>query len=130
MDLKQNIKKISKDKIRAKSLDKMSKDSLKILKLIKLQDAPNIIFRELYEALRQEIESIGYLKGYKFRSHEAITIFLQEGLKEKKISSIFDRYRIIRNKLNYYGKPVHKETVKEAAKEIPKIIKYLQKHKK
>ncbi|MCK5149997.1 hypothetical protein KAJ87_03670 [Candidatus Pacearchaeota archaeon] len=131
MKPQENIKKIKQDLIRAKSLKKTSENSLNILKLIKLnQDSANIIFRELYEALRQDLESIGYFKGYKFRSHEAITIFLKEILKEEKIAFLFDKYRKLRNNLNYYGKPIHLETVKESTTEIPKIIKYLSRYRK
>ena len=131
MNAEKNIKKINKDIIRSRSLKEMSNSSLKIIKLIKLnEETTTIIFREIYEGLRQNLESIGYLKGFQFRSHEAITFFLKKILKEEKISLIFDRYRKLRNKLNYYGKPIQKETVKEAIIEIPKIIKYLEKYRK
>jgi hypothetical protein len=131
MDSKENIKNINKDQIRSRSLKEMSQESLKILKIIKFdENTKNMIFRELYEALRQDIESIGYSKGYKFRSHEAITTFLKEILKEYKLSILFDRYRLLRNKLNYYGKSINIETVEEAIEKIPKIIKDLEKYRK
>ena len=129
MEVKNNIKKIYPDAIRSKSLLKMSKDALNVLNIASLnEDTMNIIFRELYEGLRQYVESIGYLKGFKFRTHEAITLFLKENLNEKEISLKFDKYRKLRNGINYYGNPVNIETVREAIKEIPKIIKKLSKY--
>ena len=125
----ENIKKINPDLIRAKSMLKMSKDSLNILNITSLNEKTmNIIFRELYEGLRQYIDAIGYSKGFKFRTHEAITIFLKENLNEKEISFKFDKYRKLRNGINYYGNPVSIETVREAIEEIPKIIKKLSEY--
>jgi len=57
------------------------------------------ILRELYEGLRQFCEAIGYVQGYKFSSHEDITLFLKSVLKEESISERFDRYRILRNRI-------------------------------
>jgi len=84
------IRRIKKDLIRSKSLKKMSKESPRISNLIKIKESSiNIIFRELYEALRQDIESIGYFKEDNFRSHESITVFLREILKEEKNGCYF-----------------------------------------
>lgn len=68
------------------------------------------------------------MKGYKFISHEAIIYFIDEILAERKISLKFDKYRKIRNGINYYGDDVAPETVKEALKEIPEIVKALSMH--
>lgn len=126
-----NMKKINSDFIRAKSLLKISKNSLEILNIVSLnKKTMNIIFRELYEGLRQYIEAIGYSKGFKFRTHEAITFFLKRILNEKQISLKFEKYRKLRNGLNYYGRPINIETVKDAIIEIPKIINTLAIHSK
>ena len=42
----------------------------------------------------------------------------------------FDRYRRLRNGINYYGEDIDIETVKEAIIEIPKLIKELEKFSK
>ena len=49
-------------------------------------------------------------------------------LDEKEISMKFDRYRQLRNGINYYGRGIAKETAEKAIKEIPDIIKKLKKH--
>ncbi len=123
------MKKIKQDIIRAKSLLKMSEEAMKNLKATSFtEESKNMVFREFYESLRQYIESIGYIKGYKFESHEAITSFLKEILKEENLALQFDRYRKLRNGMNYYGDPIDLEIVKEMANEIPLIIKKLSTH--
>lgn len=86
------------------------------------------ILRELYEGLREYCEAIGYFKGYKFLDHESTGYFLRDILKELLIYGKFDRYRKLRNGINYYGEDIEVETVREAIIEIPKIIKELKKH--
>jgi len=129
--IERKAKKVVPNKIRASSLFKSSIQAIETAKIIQLN--PNTlksILRELYEGLREYCEAIGYLKGYKFFDHESITYFLEEILKEHSISTKFDRYRKLRNGINYYGEDVDIETIKEAVKEIPKLIKELEKYSK
>lgn len=124
-------KKVMSNKLRASSLFKSSTQAIETAKFIQLN--PNTlksILRELYEGLREYCEAIGYLKGYKFLDHESITYFLRDILKEQLISIKFDRYRKLRNGINYYGDDIDIETVKEAIKEIPTLVKELEKYSK
>jgi hypothetical protein len=124
------VKKVSKDIIRTRSLIKSSEQALNAARDISVKEEKlKTIFRELYESLRQYCEALGYIRGYKFLNHESITIFLEEILKEKEISLKFDRYRKIRNGINYYGNTIEMVTVKDALKEIPLIIDKLKKIK-
>ena len=117
------------DIIRAKNLIKSASESIDTAKNITLKESSlKSIFRELYEGLRQYCEAIGYTKGYKFLSHDSVTYFLRDNLKEDIISNKFDRYRILRNGINYYGDSISQETVEEAKAEIPKIINILSKY--
>lgn len=123
-----NFKQIPKDTIRAKSLIKASSQAIETANNIELKESTSkTILRELYEGLREYCEAIGYLKGYKFSDHISITCFLEEKLNEKKLAKLFDRYRKLRNGINYYGKEINLETVKNAKKEIPSIIQALNK---
>ena len=123
------VRKVYPDKIKAKSLIKASGEAIATAAKIKPEpDSHKSIVRELYEGLRQYCEAIGYLYGYKFMSHEAITYFIDEVLVDKPDSVIFDRYRKLRNGINYYGHDVQLETVKEALKEIPELIVKLSKY--
>mgnify|MGYP001589190581 CR=1 FL=1 len=122
------VKRVLPNKLRASSLFKSSAQAIDTAKLIRLdQGALKSILRELYEGLREYCEAIGYLKGYKFLDHESITYFLRDILKEQIISKKFDRYRKLRNGINYYGEDIDIETVKEAVVEIPGMIKGLEK---
>ena len=122
-------KKVMPNSIRASSLLKSSIQAIDTAKAIQLNsDSLKSILRELYEGLREFCEAIGYLKGFKFLDHESIGYFLRDILKEQSLSKKFDRYRKLRNGINYYGESIDIETVKEAIIEIPEIIKALKKY--
>src|SRR3989339_217625 len=124
-------KKIMPNKIRASSFFKSSIQAIETAKVIPLnQNALKSILRELYEGLREYCEAIGYLKGYKFLDHESIGYFLRDILKEQSAFIKFDRYRKLRNGINYYGEDINIETVKEAIIEIPELVKKLEKYSK
>ncbi|MBI2523417.1 hypothetical protein HYW19_03435 [Candidatus Woesearchaeota archaeon] len=121
-------KKVVPNKIRSSSIFKSSIQAIETAKTIQLnQNTLKSILRELYEGLREYCEAIGYLKGYKFLDHESIGYFLRDILKEQSVFMKFDRYRRLRNGINYYGEDIDIETVKEAIKEIPGLIKELEK---
>ena len=123
------VKVINSDRIKAKSLVKSADEAIYSAKRIPFEiNTLKSIIRELYEGLRQFCEAIGYVKGYKFLSHEAITYFIEEILNEPKLSAKFDRYRKLRNGINYYSNDVSEETVKESLVEIPELISQLKKH--
>jgi len=124
-------KKVIPNKIRASSLFNSSIQAIETARVIQLnQNTLKSILRELYEGLREYCEAIGYLKGYKFLDHESIGYFLKDILKEPSVSAKFDRYRRLRNGINYYGEDIDIETVKEAIIEIPNLIKELEKYSK
>ena len=57
-----------------------------------------------YDALRELLEALAIIKGYKIYNHECYTPFLKEILNESRIGDTFDKFRKIRNDINYYGK--------------------------
>lgn len=122
-------KKVMPNRIRASSLFGSSIQAIETAKAIPLNiNASKTILRELYEGLREYCEAIGYLNGYKFQDHESIGYFLRDILKEQSAYAKFDRYRKLRNGINYYGDDVDIETVKEAIMEIPRLVKDMEKH--
>jgi hypothetical protein len=121
------VKKVPIDILRSKSLVKSSEQAIHTAKIIPLQETTlKTIFRELYEGLREYCEAIGFAKGYKFSDHESITSFLSEILNENAIALKFDRYRKLRNGINYYGNSIEENTAKEALKDIPDLISKLK----
>lgn len=122
-------KKVVPTSIRAKGFLKSASEAVATASLIPLRpETAKSILRELYEGLRECCEALGFVYGYKFLDHESITYFLRDILKEEHISKKFDRYRKLRNGINYYGHDVGLVTVKEALMEIPEIIKFLEKY--
>ena len=125
------VKKVMPNNIRASSLFKSSIQAIETAKLIQLnQNTLKSVLRELYEGLREYCEAIGYLKGYKFLDHESIGFFIRDILKEQSLFKRFDRYRKLRNGINYYGEDIDIETLKEAVIEIPIMIKELGRYSK
>jgi len=125
------IQKIAQDTQRAKSLVNSATQAIQTASKIPFETSSlKSIFRELYEGLRQYCEAIGYSQGYKWQSHEYITVFLNDKLNEPSLAPKFDRYRKLRNGINYYGDEISQETVTEAIKEIPLIIEKIKKHLK
>jgi hypothetical protein len=122
-------KKVMPNKFRASGLFKSAIEAIETAKIIPLgTGTAKTILRELYEGLREYCEAIGYLHGYKFTDHESIGYFLRDVLKEQSLYRKFDRYRRLRNGINYYGEDVDIETIKEAIKEIPSIVSELKKY--
>lgn len=122
-------KKVMPNKIRASSLFKSSIQAVETAKEISLTiKTSKTILRELYEGMREYCEAIGYLRGYKFLDHESVGFFLRDILKEQSLFKKFDRYRKLRNGINYYGEDINIETVKEAILEIPVLMKELEKY--
>ena len=112
----------------AKSLTIESNRILLVVNGLALNDTnSSVLMRECYEAFRQICEAIAVNNGYKIYSHEAITSFVAEILNEKEIAESFDRYRKIRNSINYYGTPIDIGEVKKALVEIPKFIEIIKK---
>lgn len=126
---KETARKAVVDKELAKSLLKMSQRRISFISTVKLSDlnAP-IILSESYEALREVCEAVLAVKGYKVYSHECITAFLKEVLQDDLIAAGFDRYRKIRNSINYYGNIVTKEETLKGLKDINELVEKLEKH--
>ena len=123
------VKKVAVNTLRAKSLIQSSHEAIESAQSIPFEERKlKTIFRELYEGLREFCDALGYFRGYKFLSHEAITHFISDILHEQSLAMHFDRLRKIRNGINYYGESVAPETVQEALREIPKMIKLLEKY--
>ena len=86
-----------------------------------------------YESLREILESLCISKGYKVLSHQCLGELLREIIKEFDFVG-FDRWRYIRNGINYYGTKVDFEQGKEIIRKMFNmkkdiLNKYLMKFK-
>ena len=122
---KGSVRIASKDIELAKSLVRTSGSDIKFLNGLEInENSARKLMVNYYDVLRSILEAITCLEGYKIYSHEAYVYFLKEK-SEDVISTKFDRFRKIRNSINYYGENVEVEEVKENIKEIKEIVSLL-----
>ena len=121
------IVKVTPDKKKAESLLKQSKNNLLAVSMIEINDiTAGTVISTSYESLRQVIEAICLMEGYKVYSHEAYTAYLLR--LDEKMARMFDRLRYLRNQVNYYGKNMSATAAKEALRDVRKLIGKLKKH--
>ena len=107
-----------------KSLLEMSEMKEKVVSSTILDDSNICAFIPMaYDSLREILEAICVMNGYKVTSHICIdklleTIYLDCSFTE------FDRFRYIRNSINYYGKKISLEAGRQI---IKKIFKFREK---
>ena len=103
----------SKDISLAKSLLKSTLNEIKFLNKLKLADeSASTLMKSYYDILRKILEAFSAIEGYKVYSHEAFTYFLKE--KGEDVLSIkFERFRKIRNGLNYYGTTISSKEARD-----------------
>ena len=121
------VRKASPDSALVKSLLFTAEEDLKFLESLEITSTSSRkIMSNYYDTLRSILEAIALLEGYKIYSHEAFAYFLKEKGQEI-LAKKFDRFREIRNKINYYGKVISVEEAKEYSEEIKKMILLLKK---
>ena len=119
------VRKTSKDKSLVRALLQNSKKDIEFLNGLKINEkSVRKIMTNFYDVLRSVLEAVSVIKGYKIYSHEAYIYFLKE-IKEDLLAIKFDRFRRIRNSINYYGKDISIEETKENIYEIKKMINIL-----
>lgn len=120
------VRKASPDRPLINSLLETSENDLLFLGKVKIDEiSARKVISNYYDVLRSILEALASKKGYKIYSHEAFTYFLKE-LKELRIADKYDRFRKIRNDINYYGKPISLSEAKEYVPEILGLIKELR----
>ncbi len=118
------VKKKDIDKNLAKSLIVAAESDLKFLKRNEIDDvSARKMVSGYYDVLRELLEAMAALNGYKIYSHEAFFYFLEEN-GEDVMGEKFNRFRLIRNRVNYYGKTVSPNEAEEYCLGIEKMIKY------
>lgn len=130
MDFKYFIKKRQArkslvDKNLAKSLLEQTKKDMEFFKNLEVNElSSRKLVSNYYDFLRTILEAVASLDGYKIYGHEAFTYYLIEK-GENEISRRFERFRFIRNGINYYGRKISVGETKEIIEEIKKIVSYL-----
>ena len=103
------------DAPRIKSLIGASEENASVVLKIPLDEKTStLIFREMYESIRQLGEAKWFLSGFECRSHElAMEILMKEEIKDKLKLRKLDRFREIRHDANYRGYKITVEQAKE-----------------
>ena len=126
-----SVRKVSLDKQLAKSLVKIALLRLKNLESTKITDENSFsIVENCYEAIRELIDALMALRGFKSYSHQANIEFLREfysvNVGYAAINKI-DRYRRIRNDIKYEGLLTTESEADEILKNTKIIINVLMK---
>ncbi len=122
---KELVRRTSKDISLVKSLVNNVKRDIIFLNSLEInENSSRKIMSGYYDSLREVLEAISIMDGFKIYSHEAFTYFLKEK-GEETLSIKFNRFRKIRNSINYFGKDISIEETKENIEEIKDMIKNL-----
>lgn len=101
------VKTIKVDSNLMKSLLKESAKKLRTQNQILLSDeSASSKITLAYDAVRMVLEAVAIKHGFKIYNHECYKAFLKEVMRESTLGDEFDKFRKIRNAINYYGKEV------------------------
>src|SRR3989338_292824 len=107
------IKKTAIDRDLIKSLIEMSGIKEKAVKNANIDEQSISAYVSLaYDSLREILEALCILKGYKVLSHICLGELLKTLVSDFDFNS-FDRFRYVRNGINYYGTKVDYQQGKE-----------------
>jgi UDP-galactopyranose mutase len=104
-----------KDKERIKSMIKSAEINVSVVKKITLDDdSATVIFREIYESIRQLGDAKWWSMGYEPLNHDVSIRILEElEIKEKIKLNYLRRFKKIRNDANYRGFMISASQAKE-----------------
>jgi len=113
------IKEINIDENLISSLLKSSRAKLESARRLELDEVTaSTKISIVYESLREVLEALAIRKGFKIYNHECFCAFLDELCKDNLSSNEFNRFRKIRNQINYYGKQIPVNEAKIIIEEI------------
>ncbi len=94
-----------RDTEKIRSMINSAEINIKVTKTIKINDdTATLVFREVYESIRQLGDSKWWLLGYEPSNHEiSLDILKDLNIKEKIKLNYLDRFKKIRHDINYKG---------------------------
>lgn len=119
------------DKEKIKSLIELAKLNVKVIKRLRLnEDSATVVFRDIYESIRQLGDAFWWVSGYEPLSHEiSLDILKDLDIKEKLKLNHLNRFKNIRHDANYRGFKISYSQAREiiefwnkTSKEMIKII--------
>ncbi|HNZ52081.1 MAG: hypothetical protein BWY36_00423 [Candidatus Diapherotrites archaeon ADurb.Bin253] len=124
---KRIVKDARKDENLIKSLIEMSSIKEKIVNSVEIDENSALVYiPTAYDSLRELIEALALKKGFKIYNHECYTAFLKEIINEPRLGEEFDKVRIVRNSINYYGKRISIEDARKVINSITLLRKKIK----
>jgi len=120
---KKFVKGVKKDDLLITSLRQSSSNKLVSCKRLELDSTTSSAKVSLaYDSLRELLEALALEKGFKIYNHDCFGAFLRSILQESLLAEDFDRFRKIRNGINYYGKELDLKEAKSILEGIAELI--------
>ena len=124
---KKAVKKQTPDANTARATATAGIERMKFAKILLKNHKPKFVLENSYESIREYLDAILYLKGYKSYSHEAtISYILEIGLSLSEANQI-DILRKQMHGIKYYGEQTTKKEASQAIKTAENIINKLRK---
>lgn len=129
-NLKKLVKRVNPDLNLIESLKKSSQKRIASANRLKIDETTSSSVISLcYEALRELLEAASSSRGFKIYNHDCYAALLKEVMREEKLGILFDKFRQLRNRINYYGKEISPGDAKQLKDEIISLIsKIKEKH--
>lgn len=122
-----NARRSIKDKALAKSLLSTADSDLRFVSSLEITpDSARKITANYYDVARSLVEAIAALNGLKIYKHEGFTAFLKD-CGRNYLAEKFDRFRKIRNGIEYFGNTVSVEKTKQKVEDMKELIAKLRK---
>lgn len=119
------VRRAKRDDSLAKALVKTAKEDMAFFDFLNITEkSARKIISNYYDFLRSILEAMAALDGYKIYGHEAFSFYLKEK-GEVALAEKFDKFRLKRNKINYYGRLISSEEAEEMKDDIKKASSYL-----
>lgn len=121
------VRRTSKNENLVRSLVKQTKEDMEFFEQLPLNEkSARKIVSNYYDFLRSIVEAMAAIDGYKIYGHELFSEYLAiKG--ESVLAKKFDRFREIRNRINYYGALISVQEAEEFVKDMQEIIALLTK---
>jgi hypothetical protein len=120
--------KTSSDKARAKSLIETAQQRIAFTEKKNASGQElKFVFEDYYSSMIEILHAILSIKGYKVLNHLCLGFYLKDILKREQLYKGFDKLRIKRNNILYYGKEMDSEILEEDISTIKKFIKEVEK---
>src|SRR3989338_6637987 len=119
------VRRASRDEQLAKTLLKETVIDMEFFGDLEInENSARKLVSNYFDFLRSILEAMAALDGYKIYNHEAFTYYLKKK-KEDAAAIKFDRFRQIRNGINYRGSDIDVNEAKEIIDSIKDVMGYL-----